>query len=153
VTTAAVPPKQPRSVLVLIHTPHLEVLLLERSSHPGYWQSVTGSQEGDESPTTTAVREVAEETGIDARRYALTACKLFNRFTIFPEWRHRYAPGTTHNVEQVFTLEVPTALPVALAADEHVAHAWRPWRHAADAVFSWTNRDAILSLALSRGLA
>jgi len=39
--------KKPVSVLVLIHTPDLGVLLLERAAHPGFWQSVTGSQEGD----------------------------------------------------------------------------------------------------------
>ena len=35
--------KIPQSVLVVIHTPALEVLLLERADHPGFWQSVTGS--------------------------------------------------------------------------------------------------------------
>jgi dATP pyrophosphohydrolase len=29
-------PKQPISVLVVIHTPELDVLLLERAAHPGY---------------------------------------------------------------------------------------------------------------------
>ena len=42
-------PKQPISVLVVIHTPELDVLLLERAAHPGFWQSVTGSREGDEA--------------------------------------------------------------------------------------------------------
>src|SRR5512145_1520230 len=40
--------KQPVSVLVVIYTAALDVLLLERSAHPGFWQSVTGSREGDE---------------------------------------------------------------------------------------------------------
>lgn len=41
--------KRPVSVLVVIHTPQLQILLLERALHAGYWQSVTGSQEDDES--------------------------------------------------------------------------------------------------------
>jgi 8-oxo-dGTP pyrophosphatase MutT (NUDIX family) len=45
----------------------LQVLLLERAAHAGYWQSVTGSQEAGEPLLTTAIREVAEETGIKVR--------------------------------------------------------------------------------------
>ena len=61
--------KIPVSVLVVIHTPDMQVLLLERADHPGYWQSVTGSQNQGETLVQTAVREVAEETGLDATRY------------------------------------------------------------------------------------
>jgi dATP pyrophosphohydrolase len=56
--------KQPVSVLVVVHTPQLQVLLLERAAHAGYWQSVTGSQEAGEALLDTARRELAEETGI-----------------------------------------------------------------------------------------
>lgn len=138
--------KKPVSVLVVIHTPALDVLLLERASHPGYWQSVTGSQEGDESLPATACREVLEETGLDANRYTLTDWQLTNTFEIFPEWRHRYAPGITSNREHVFGLTVPESLPVTLAPGEHLAYRWLPWREAAEACFSWSNRDAILLL-------
>ncbi|OHC64883.1 MAG: dihydroneopterin triphosphate diphosphatase [Rhodocyclales bacterium GWA2_65_20] len=138
--------KQPVSVLVVIHTPDLQVLLLERASHPGFWQSVTGSQEGDEPLIATAVREVAEETGIQATAADLRDWRLSNRFDIFAEWRHRYAPGITHNTEHVFSLRVPAAMPVAIAPAEHLAQRWLPWREAAAACFSWTNRDAILML-------
>ena len=99
--------KRPVSVLVVIHTPDRQVLLLERAAHPGYWQSVTGSQEGEESPIETATREVKEETGISASKDSLIDWQLINEFEIFTEWRHRYAPGVTHNTEHVFSLEVP----------------------------------------------
>src|SRR3546814_11532782 len=57
--------KIPESVLVVIHTAALEVLLLERADKPGFWQSVTGSKDAiDEALQLTAIREVAEETGI-----------------------------------------------------------------------------------------
>ena len=98
------PFKRPISVLVVVHTAQLEVLLLERAAHPGYWQSVTGSQEEGEDLGDTAVREVTEETGIDARRHRLLDWGLSNRYEIFPQWRHRYAPGVTHNNEHVFGL-------------------------------------------------
>ena len=143
--------KKPVSVLVLIHTADLQILLLERASHPGYWQSVTGSQEGDESLLETAQREVFEETGIHAADGVLTAWPLANRFEIFAEWRHRYPEGVTHNLEHVFSLALPEPVAVQLAPDEHLASQWLPWQVAAEQVFSWTNRDAILLLA-QRGL-
>ena len=140
------PFKKPVSVLVLIHTPQLDVLLLERAAHPGYWQSVTGSQEDGESLTQTAVREVAEETGIDARADALEDWQIVNRFRIFDEWRHRYPAGVTHNSEHVFGLVVPQGTAVRVAPQEHLAYRWLPWREAAAQCFSWSNRDAILLL-------
>lgn len=138
--------KQPVSVLVVIHTPDLQVLLLERASHPGYWQSVTGSQEAGESLIETAAREVGEETGIRARTDALRDWQHTNDFEIFTEWRHRYAPGVTHNTEHVFSLEIPCVQPVAIAPDEHLNFCWLPWREAAEKCFSWSNRNAILAL-------
>lgn len=138
--------KQPVSVLVVIHTPALDILLLERAAHPGFWQSVTGSREDDEQLIDTARREVAEETGIDTRRYRLDDWRLTNKFEIFAEWRHRYAPGVTHNLEHAFGLQVPHCLAITSAPDEHRDWTWMPWRAAAERCFSWSNRDAILSL-------
>jgi len=139
--------KKPVSVLVLIHTPDLAVLLLERATRPGFWQSVTGSQEGDEALPVTAAREVAEETGISVSDGVLSDWHLTNRYEIFLEWRHRYAPGVTENVEHVFSLMLPAPVPVTVTPDEHLGYVWLPWREAAQAVFSWSNRDAILMLA------
>jgi dATP pyrophosphohydrolase len=139
--------KKPVSVLVVIHTPDLDILLLERARHPGFWQSVTGSQEDGESLLQTAVREVREETGIVATGPDMLDWQQSNQYEIFHEWRHRYAPGVTHNEEHVFSLCVPNrAEPVRIAPDEHVRARWLPWRDAAAACFSWTNRDAILAL-------
>ncbi len=140
------PYKTPVSVLVVIHTPALDVLLLERARHPGFWQSVTGSQEDDETLSATARREVLEETGIDAAAAEIIDWQKTNRYEIFAEWRHRYAPGVTENTEHVFSLCLPEPLPVTIAPDEHLAWRWLPWREAAAACFSWSNRDAILEL-------
>lgn len=138
--------KKPVSVLVVIHTPALDVLLLERARHPGFWQSVTGSQEGDEPLLETARREVLEETGIAATAADFVDWQLANTYEIYAEWRHRYAPGITHNIEHVFSLCVPEPCPVRIAPDEHLGYRWLPWREAAEACFSWTNRDAIREL-------
>ena len=146
------PHKIPESVLVVIHTPQLDVLLIERADAAGYWQSVTGSKDSlAESLADTCVREVAEETGIvvgsvAVPRAALRDCALVNVYEIYPRWRARYAPGVTHNTEHVFALEVPAGTPVTLAPREHVALQWLPWREAADRCFSPSTAEAILHL-------
>ena len=137
-------PKHPVSVLVLVHTSALEVLLLERVTRPGWWQSVTGSLDApEEPPAAAALREVREETGIVAEPRALERWNLLYTFEIYPQWRHRFAAGTTHNTEHVFSLELPGRAQVTLAQDEHRASRWLPWREAAAECFSWSNRDAI----------
>jgi dATP pyrophosphohydrolase len=140
-------PKLPVSVLVVVHTAQGEVLLLERATRPGFWQSVTGSLDREDEPLERAARrELHEETGIQARPAALKRWNLAYTFEIFEQWRHRFAPGTTHNTEHVFSLELPQTVSVALAPEEHVASLWLPWQDAAAKCFSWSNRDAIRML-------
>ena len=140
--------KQPVSVLVVIHTTDLQVLLLERARSPGLWQSVTGSREGEELLADTARREVFEETGIQAEPHQLIDWQHSERFEIFRLWRDRYPTGVKYNTEHVFSLCVPPDTPVRLATDEHLAWRWAPLRQAAETVFSWTNRNAILRLPI-----
>lgn len=139
--------KIPISTLVVVYTADLRVLLLERADYPAHWQSVTGSQEAGEALSATAARELREETGIAAEAYGgAVDWHLSHDYEIFTQWRHRYPPGTTHNTEHVFGLEVPAPVPVVLAPREHLQYAWLDWREAAARCFSWTNRDAILAL-------
>lgn len=146
------PFKIPESVLVVIHDPAGRVLLIERADKPGYWQSVTGSKDSvDEPLDTTCVREVEEETGIvigspAVPRSALHDWALENVYEIYPVWRHRYAPGITHNTEHVFGLQVPPGIAVRLSPREHLHHVWLPYREAADRCFSPSNAEAILML-------
>ena len=149
---AAKPFKIPESVLVVIHTADLQVLLIERADQPGFWQSVTGSKDTpSETLSTTAVREVAEETGIVIGSPGVPAANLrdwrfCNRYEIYPVWRHRYAPGVTHNTEHVFGLCVPRDVPIVLAPREHLRHQWLAWQAAADQCFSPSNAEAVLQL-------
>jgi dihydroneopterin triphosphate diphosphatase len=142
--------KIPESVLVVVHTPALEVLLLERAGAQGQkgtgmWQSVTGSREpADADLAETARRELLEETGLSAG--ALTDWRLRNRYEIWPQWRARYAPEVTHNVEHVFGFLVPQVTAATLDPAEHTAQLWLPWRDAINKVFSPTNRDALWQL-------
>ena len=143
--------KIPISVLVVVHTPELQVLLLERADRPGFWQSVTGSQDEGETLAQTAARELKEETGLDAARYALTDWRRENQYEIFHRWRGRYAPGVTHNTEHVFSLAVPGPLAIVLEPREHLAYEWLAWEKAAGKVFSWSNADAIRELPQRTG--
>lgn len=139
--------KLPVSVLVVVHTSALEVLLLERAARPGYWQSVTGSLDRTDEPLEqAAVRELREETGIETPGSALVRWNVTYTFEIYPHWRHRFAPGITHNTEHPFSFELPAPCDVTLAREEHTAFQWLPWRDAAARCFSWSNRDAIRML-------
>ena len=148
--------KIPLSVLVVIHTPALDVLLIRRADGAPlggeYWQSVTGSKDTlDEPWVQTAQREVFEETGIDCTPCAQSACQLVdwhleNIYGIYPQWLHRYAPGVVHNSEHLFGLQLEQVCPVRLNPREHTAYQWLPYRQAADACFSPSNAEAILML-------
>ena len=143
--------KIPESVLVVIHTAALDVLLIRRADvdEPAFWQSVTGSKDTpEERLLDTAMREVWEETGIDTH---LPGCdlrdwKLQNIYDIYPQWRHRYAPGVTRNTEHLFGLCVPQDTQVMLNPCEHTAYQWLPYRAAADLCFSPSNAEACLQL-------
>ncbi|PLZ01653.1 dihydroneopterin triphosphate diphosphatase [Burkholderia sp. WAC0059] len=146
------PPKIPESVLVVIHTPQREVLIIERADHAGFWQSVTGSKDRlDEPLAETAAREVAEETGIVVGSAGVPPDALLDwahriEYEIYPVWRHRYAPGITRNTEHWFSLEVPGRVEVTLSPREHTAFLWLPFEDAAGKCFSPSNREAILQL-------
>ena len=139
--------KIPESVLVVVHTPRLDVLLLERADGGswgswGAWQSVTGSREPDDPDLEAAARrELLEETGLSVG--TLSDWKLANRYEIWPQWRARYAPEVTHNTEHVFGFLVDSPTVATLDPAEHTAQLWLPWQEAMTKVFSPTNRDAI----------
>jgi dATP pyrophosphohydrolase len=135
--------KIPQSVLVVVYTADLQVLLLERADQAGFWQSVTGSRDAEDEPLLdTAAREVLEETGLVASQYQ-----------IYPQWRHRYAPGVTQNTEHWFGLMLERPEPVRLSAREHTLSAWLEYREAAQRCFSPSNSEAILQLPQRRSNA
>ncbi|MBL8309928.1 MAG: dihydroneopterin triphosphate diphosphatase [Burkholderiales bacterium] len=142
------PVKIPRSVLVVIATHDQHALMIERADYAGFWQSVTGSQEVDETFAQTAAREVTEETGFATSDGTLLDLQYESVYCIYPRWRHRYPPGTTHNRERCFALLLPAVRPPTLAPREHVAWRWLPLAEAARCASSWSNAAAIETLSL-----
>ena len=135
---------------MVIYKSNGEVLLIERADKANFWQSVTGSVDAiDEDLKVAAAREVFEETGIDVAALSMGSLQDMHHqieYEIYPQWRHRYAPGVTRNIEHWFSLLVPDATQVQLAPREHVAYEWLPFADAASKCFSPSNGAAILQL-------
>ena len=133
--------RRPESVLVVIHTPARECLLLERVHPSGFWQSVTGTLRWDETPAQTAAREVREETGLEPA--GLVDAGVQRSFPILPAWRDRYAPGVSENLEHLWYLRLAAVCEVTLNPAEHAAFRWVGLDQAIGMVASWTNREAL----------
>jgi len=146
-SAAAVAYKRPESVLVVISTGAGEFLLLRRTRPDDFWQSVTGSLKRTERPLRAACREVKEETGLSVSPSALTDLHHSERFAILPAWRTRYAPGVHYNREHWFALVLPGRRLIRLNDEEHREYRWLSAGRAATMATSWTNRNAILTLA------
>jgi dATP pyrophosphohydrolase len=140
--------RRPESVLIVVHTPALDCLLLERVAPRGFWQSVTGTLRWAETPAECAARELEEETGLEP--FDLRDAGVQRSFPILPAWRSRYAPGVDSNVEHRWYLEVPEVRAVNIEPTEHVAYLWLPVDGAIEKVASWTNREALEQLKASR---
>ena len=130
---------------MVVHTDE-DVLLLKRCRPFEFWQSVTGSLDPGEEPRDAALRELREETGFTGEG-ELIATGVCRRFVIDPRWRNRYAEGVIENDEHEFRYRLARQLPVNLCAVEHSTYRWLPFGQAAEQVWSWTNREALETLA------
>lgn len=108
------------------------VLALRRAGgvrSPGSWEMVHGSLDRGEKPAEAAVRELREETGLEADRLYNVTVNTF----------HLHANDTIQ-VELVFCAFVggsdPAAPPTVRLGEEHDAHEWLPVA-AASARFYW----------------
>jgi dATP pyrophosphohydrolase len=142
--------KRPESVLVVVYTPTLDCLLLERAEPRGFWQSVTGSLRTAETPAEAAARELHEETGLAPQ--GLRDAQVQRVFPILPAWRSRYSPDVDSNTEHLWYLELPEVCAVRIEPAEHVAYLWLPVDAAIEKVASWTNREALQRLKTPRGV-
>ena len=138
--------KRPESVLIVVHDPDGRILLLQRADIENFWQSVTGSLRWGETPRQAAVRELGEETGI-AEAEQLIDWYWTATFDILDVFKSRYSPGTTQNLEHMFSLEVQTDQAITLNPREHLCYSWLNYQDAINQVWSWSNRSAIERVA------
>ena len=137
--------RRPVSVLVLVYTADGSILLLRRSRPFDFWQSITGSLQRDETHEQAALRELEEETGLKGEG-KLTFSGTSRAFTIDPRWRDRYTPGVTENVEFEWHYRLPATTDIAIDNLEHSEYQWFSLDRAIEAVWSWTNREALVEL-------
>ncbi len=143
--------KRPASILVVVVNVTGEVLMLRRRRPADFMQSVTGSLRWGESARQAALRELREETGIQAGS-ALIDLRHSVEFPIKPPWREHYAPGTWVNHEHWYALRLPGRRMVRLNPEEHSEYSWVPWSRAIQLASSWTNRDAIQGIFMGERL-
>ena len=136
--------KIPISTQIIVFTNQKQILLLQRKDNPNYWQSVTGSLEINEAPRDCAIRELYEETNLNAYQYNFFSLGHMNQYTIFPEWRHRYEDGVNNNTEHLFALQLPKKENIIINKEEHLSYQWLNLEDAIKKVFSWTNRKALI---------
>ena len=136
--------KNNQSVLVVIYAESTHrVLMLQRQDDSTFWQSVTGTLEANETPRTTAIREVGEEVGlkIEESSTALFDCKESIEFEIFPHFRYKYAPNVTQCHEHWFLLAIEQEFEPILS--EHLAYQWVSPEQAIQMTKSSNNAEAI----------
>ena len=138
--------KIPVSSLIIVHTIDMEILLLHRQDKDGYWQSITGSLEENESPIEAAKRELFEETGIKYQEFPILNWQFSQEYEIYKHWRYRYPPSVSYNTEHVFSVELPKKITVKIAPKEHRDFKWVPIEDAIKMVFSDTNAQALKKL-------
>jgi dATP pyrophosphohydrolase len=137
--------RRPVSVLVVVHTDGAQVLLLKRSQPFDFWQSVTGSLKRNETHAEAAARELEEETGF-TEDGELRYSEVSRHFQIDPRWRDRFGPGVAENEEFEWRYRLPEIKDIELNTDEHSEFQWLHVDDAIEAVWSWTNRDALMQL-------
>jgi dATP pyrophosphohydrolase len=137
--------RRPVSVLVVVFTDDAEVLLLRRCNPFDFWQSVTGSLREDETHAEAAIRELCEETGFTDEG-DLSDSKLSRHFDIDPRWHDRFESGVLQNEEFEWRYRLAAARDVRMNAKEHSEYRWLPIEQAIEAVWSWTNREALENL-------
>jgi dihydroneopterin triphosphate diphosphatase len=133
--------KQPESVLVVIYSKTGHVLMMQRAFPEEFWQSVTGSLEWGEQAHEAAVRELKEETGLEAE--GLIDCQVSQEFEIYSIWRDRYEPGIARNREHVFLLPLESCAAIKFDPREHSEIQWVSREEAIQMATSHTNSEAI----------
>jgi len=142
--------RRPEEVFVVVHRPDAAgpaFLVLERSpERQGYWHLVAGALEPGEDASAAAVRELREETGLDANVTDLGRSYVYSLEEEPPDVRARFAPDVAEIAVTAYAAEAPSGWEPTLD-EEHVAYRWCSAAEAVALLFYPEPRDAVLATA------
>src|SRR5262245_30748462 len=135
--------RRPHEVFVVVRRGE-EFLVLHRApEHDAYWHLVAGMVEEGESATEAAVRELAEETGLE-----VDVVDLGHSFAypLEEQFRRLYGPGVVEVVVDCFAAHAPAGWEPTLN-EEHDEYRWC-WAEEAVRLLYWPEpREVVLRLA------
>lgn len=119
--------RRPEEVAIVVRRPGLdgpEFLVLLRSPEKlGYWHLVAGGLEPEETAAAAAVRELAEETGLESTVEPLGDALSYDLAGDPEAVRERFPEGTERITVWPFVADAPAGWEPALDT-EHVDHRW-----------------------------
>jgi 8-oxo-dGTP diphosphatase len=119
--------RRPHEVAVVVHRPaaggHEFLVLLRAPERQGYWHLVAGGIENGEDEAAAAVRELREETGLDASVERLPLGLSYDLAHEPEVVRVRFAPGTERIEISLVHAPAPAGWEPVLDA-EHLDHRW-----------------------------
>ena len=137
--------RQTLEVLVFVRRGE-EVLVVHRSpGGGGYWHSVAGGVEAGETEREAAIRELHEETSLDAREDLVAVGHRFS-YSLEEEpseRQERYPPGSTHVDVECFVVVAASGWEPVLD-DEHDGYRWCTPQEARELLFWDDVKDALL---------
>jgi len=113
----------PDEVLVVVRRGNRYLVLRRVPERLGYWSTVAGGVEPDETPAIAALRELREETGLEAAVTELPITLAYSLLDDPPDVRARYAPGIETVTVHSFVAEAPRDWEPTLD-DEHDDYRW-----------------------------
>jgi 8-oxo-dGTP pyrophosphatase MutT (NUDIX family) len=120
-----------------------ELLVMRRAPERlGYWSLVSGGLEPEETSWHAAVRELREETGLEAQVHKLSISLSYSLLDDPPAIRARYAPGVERVTVHAFVADAPTGWEPTLDA-EHDLYRWCDLAAALELMKYETARDAL----------
>ena len=133
--------RRAEEVLVFVRRGDEFLVLRRAADRGGYWHSVAGALEPDESYADAAARELHEETGLEA-----TPVDVGRPFT-YPmreesEWRRRLQPGVDEIAVRAFVVEAPAGWEPTLDW-EHDEYRWCPVDEAVELLY-WPDVKELL---------
>jgi 8-oxo-dGTP pyrophosphatase MutT (NUDIX family) len=126
-----------------------EILVCRRSAAlGGYWHTIAGGVEPGETAAQAALRELCEETGLEAELAAPTTQLVYPLAEEPPERRARYDPSLTDIQVDCFLVDAPDDWE-PLLDHEHDEYRWCAPQDAVELLFWDDTSDALRRLLAS----